>query len=56
MDVKRGIEKAVDALTAELKEGPVGAPLNSPRYRRLAIVSLVLWSAAITAGRLMAYL
>ena len=39
-----------------LKEGPIGAPLNSPRYRRLAIASLVLWSAAITAGRLMAYL
>ena len=39
-----------------LKDGPIGAPLNSPRYRRLAIASLVLWSAAITAGRLMAYL
>jgi hypothetical protein len=38
------------------QDGPIGAPLNSPRYRRLAIVSLVLWSAAITAGRLMAYL
>lgn len=39
-----------------LQDGPMGAPLNSPRYRRLAIASLVLWSAAITAGRLMAYL
>jgi len=39
-----------------LKDGPIGTPLNSSRYRRLAIVSLVLWSAAITAGRLMAYL
>jgi len=38
------------------RDGPVGAPLNSPRYRRLAIVSLVLWVGAITAGRLMAYL
>jgi len=39
-----------------LKDGSIAAALNSPRYRRLAIVSLVLWSAAITAGRLMAYL
>lgn len=39
-----------------LQGGPLGAPLSSPRYRRLAIVSLVLWAAAITAGRLMAYL
>jgi hypothetical protein len=39
-----------------LKDGPMGAPLNSSRYRRLAFVSLVLWSATITAGRLMAYL
>jgi len=39
-----------------LQVGPIGAPLNSPRYRRLAIVSLVLWTGAITAGRLMAYL
>jgi hypothetical protein len=38
------------------RDGPVGAPLNSPRYRRLAMVSLVLWAGAITAGRLMAYL
>jgi hypothetical protein len=38
------------------QDGPVGAPLNSPRDRRLAIMSLVLWTAAITAGRLMAYL
>jgi hypothetical protein len=38
------------------RDGPVGAPLNSPRYRRLAIASLVLWAGAITAGRLMAYL
>jgi len=44
--VKRGIER----------DGPVGAPLNSRRYRRLAILSLVLWTGAITAGRLMAYL
>jgi hypothetical protein len=39
-----------------LRDGPIGAPLNSPRYRRLAIGSLVLWAGAITAGRLMAYL
>jgi hypothetical protein len=39
-----------------LDDSASGGPLNSPRYRRLAIVSLVLWSAAITAGRLMAYL
>jgi hypothetical protein len=39
-----------------LTDGAIGTPLNTPRYRRLAIVSLVLWSAAITAGRLMAYL
>jgi len=44
--VRRGIQR----------DGPIGAPLNSPRYRRLAAVSLVLWAAAITAGRLMAYL
>jgi hypothetical protein len=39
-----------------VKDGAVGAPLNSPRYRRLAVLSLVLWAGAITAGRLMAYL
>ena len=44
--VRRGIQR----------DGPVGAPLNSPRYRRLAIVSLTLWAGAIAAGRLMAYL
>jgi hypothetical protein len=44
--VRRGIQR----------DGPIGAPLNSPRYRRLAVVSLVLWAGAITAGRLMAYL
>jgi hypothetical protein len=33
--------------------GPFAAP--SDRGRRLATVSLVLWAAAITAGRLMAY-
>jgi hypothetical protein len=38
------------------RDGPIGAPLNSPRYRRLATLSLVLWTGAITAGRLMAYL
>ena len=38
------------------RDGPIGAPLNSPRYRRLAVVSLILWAGAITAGRLMAYL
>ena len=44
--VRRGIQR----------DGPIGAPLNSPRYRRLAVVSLILWAGAITAGRLMAYL
>ena len=44
--VKRGIER----------DGPLGAPLNAPRYRRLAVLSLVLWTGAIAAGRLMAYL
>lgn len=39
-----------------LQDGPIGAPLHLPRYRRLAVVSLVLWAGAITAGRLMAYL
>jgi hypothetical protein len=38
------------------RDGEVGAPLNAPRYRRLAVMSLVLWTGAITAGRLMAYL
>ena len=38
------------------RDGDVGAPLNAPRYRRLAVISLVLWTGAITAGRLMAYL
>ena len=38
------------------RDGGVGAPLNAPRYRRLAVISLVLWTGAITAGRLMAYL
>jgi hypothetical protein len=32
------------------------AGLVSPRGRALAVVSLVIWAGAITAGRLMAYL
>ena len=39
-------------------EGTGAAPpdaASSPRLRRLAIVSLVCWTGAITAGRLLAY-
>jgi hypothetical protein len=36
--------------------GDVAAAISDARYRRLAVVSLVLWTGAITAGRLMAYL
>jgi hypothetical protein len=35
---------------------PASASTVNSRGRRLAAVSLVLWAAAITAGRLMAYL
>jgi hypothetical protein len=35
---------------------PGGAAMVRPRYRRLAVLSLLLWAGAITAGRLMAYL
>ena len=38
------------------REGGVTDLARRPRYRRLAIVSLALWTGAITAGRLMAYL
>ena len=36
--------------------GELEKAVNRGRYTRLAIVSLVLWAGAITAGRLMAYL
>jgi hypothetical protein len=39
-----------------MRDGRPGAGGDTGRYRRLAIVSLVLWAGAITAGRLMAYL
>lgn len=39
-----------------MRDGGPGEPVSGGRYRRLAIVSLVLWAGAITAGRLMAYL
>jgi hypothetical protein len=42
--------------TGIARDGAVGAPLTAPRYHRLAIISLMLWTGAITAGRLMAYL
>jgi hypothetical protein len=35
---------------------PASGGLAAPYLRRLAIASLVLWTGAITAGRLMAYL
>ena len=35
--------------------GPDRASLT-PRTTRLAVASLILWAAAITAGRFMAYL
>lgn len=39
-----------------IRDGGLSALGNAGRYRRLAILSLVLWAGAITAGRLMAYL
>jgi hypothetical protein len=39
-----------------MRDGGPDEPVTGGRYRRLAIVSLVLWAGAITAGRLMAYL
>jgi hypothetical protein len=39
-----------------MRDGGPDEPVSGGRYRRLAIVSLVLWAGAITAGRLMAYL
>ena len=36
-------------------EAPLPDAASTPRLRRLAIVSLVCWTAAITAGRLLAY-
>ena len=38
------------------REGALTDLARNPRYRRLAIASLLLWTAAIIAGRLMAYL
>ena len=38
-----------------LRRGPEWELVPS-RYKRLAVLSLVLWAGAITAGRLMAYL
>ena len=43
-------------LRRALMWAPALAGLNEQKLRRLAIVSLVLWTGAITAGRLMAYL
>lgn len=37
-------------------DGGAGSDVVSPRARRLALVSLGVWTAAIAAGRLMAYL
>jgi hypothetical protein len=39
------IERAIDA----------GVDVDAPRLRRLAVTSLVCWTAAVTAGRLLAY-
>jgi hypothetical protein len=39
-----------------MRDGRLSAAGDAGRYRRLAILSLVLWAGAITAGRLMAYL
>ncbi len=44
---------AADALP-QLRGG--GAASEGPRARTLAGLSLLLWAAAITAGRLMAYI
>jgi hypothetical protein len=44
------------ALRNRLTWDPALAGFHEPRLRRLAIASLVLWTGAITAGRLMAYL
>jgi hypothetical protein len=38
-----------------IRTGDVAAPVTAQTLRRLAIVSLVCWGGAITAGRLLAY-
>jgi hypothetical protein len=38
-----------------IERGPADTPDVAPALRRLAILSLVCWSGAITAGRLLAY-
>jgi hypothetical protein len=48
------IRRAVLRLPTGASDGSAAAVLA--RGRRLAVVSLLLWTAAITAGRLMAYL
>jgi hypothetical protein len=45
-----------DPALAGLASDPAAAALPVLKLRRLAIASLVLWTGAITAGRLMAYL
>ena len=46
-----------DLVYSEIGAGAVAAmaPVISPRMKRLAILSIVYWTAAITFGRLMAY-
>jgi hypothetical protein len=45
-----------NSLRRGLRDAGPDQPASAGRYRRLAVLSLILWAGAITAGRLMAYL